>query len=155
MIGTPVLIAVEFAGISQHCAAWQQLNGEDLFQPHPDRGENLVRPGFGGRLGQPFHRDEMSVDLRYLFDGNADPDGDPHANPVHGLAANKRAFREDVFEAAPDAQGCVTCTAVDVDGVEYVGAVQMRRLRWGQGDLYHCPAVLTVVLPDPLELSSS
>lgn len=139
-------MTVTLGGNELSTEAWFCLNPQELLGFAPQRKENVALAGTDGLLPRPTYDDELSVDLQFAVTGNHIPEGDTYSNAAERLAAVKRLFAAAYFRASRDADGCVTCTVVDIDGSEYEGPVQVGPPKFGEG-LYECNAVMTVTIP--------
>jgi hypothetical protein len=125
---TDPYMTVELAGEDVDTSAWFCINKADLlgFAPQDEAFDEL--PGQHGTFPYEEFDTQQTVDLQFVMTGVCEPDGTPYTNPAAGLAANKRLFAATYFRVALDEFGLTTCSAVDVDGTEYAGAVKVRPL---------------------------
>lgn len=140
-------ISLAFAGNDVDTDAWYCVNKQDLLDVLPSqRRDNVELAGVNGRLGRPTFDDETTVDLRWVMTGVCDPDGTPASLPYATLKANKREFADRYFRVARDSYGCLSCTAVDVDGEAGGGDVQTDAPKFSEG-LFECVVVMSVTIP--------
>lgn len=125
--------------------SWFCLNPQELLSFAPQRQDNVPLAGVNGVLPRRTYDDQQTVDLQFVVTGNHVPPGDTYANAAERLAAVKRLFAAAYFRAPRDANGCVVCEVVDIDGSTYSGDVQVGPPKFGEG-LFECNAVMSVTI---------
>jgi hypothetical protein len=140
-------MTVTLGGNVLSTSSWFCLNPQELLSFAPQRSENVALAGVDGVLPRPTYDDQQTVDLQFVVTGNNIPDGDTYANAAERLAAVKRLFAAAYFRATRDADGCIDCNVIDVDGSEYEGRVQVGPPKFSEG-LFECNAVMSVTIVD-------
>jgi hypothetical protein len=141
-------ITATIDGTPLSTGAWYCLNPQELLSFAPQAQDNVRLAGVDGVLARPTYDDQQTVDLQFVLTGNhTDPPLDTYPTPEARLAAVKRLFAVAFFRAPRDANGCVTCEVIDIDGTTYSGDVQVGPPKFGEG-LFECNAVMSITIID-------
>lgn len=120
--------AATLGGVTLLCPAWIVTNLDAVWSV-VHVGEDYEAPRFDGVVAQGRSLGRLDVSLQLVFSGYHTRLGVENANPIHGLAANRRYFRSNVV-ALPGGTDTRTLSLTEDDGTTVTAAVHVEQWTW-------------------------
>lgn len=145
----PAYSAATLGGTSLLTAAWLVTNLDEVYS-RVMRGRDYLAPRQHGRVARARRRDLLDVSLRMVFSGWENSAGTvQNANPIAGLATNRRAFVSAVVDLPGTATETRTLSVTETGQSAETAAVHVEEFEWGAANARGLAfAVLRVSIPD-------